>query len=107
MPCPFCHSLLTKYEAEFHIGYDCDNNDCIQDNMSRYHLVIFNGEVITKSIMYPGIYVQIDYKNHVTVISRLQACFLTDSIRIPRPLDFNHEEPDALLHKIKTIITFS
>ena len=112
MPCPFCNSLLSKYEYEAHAAFECEVPHCLNDDMPRYKMVFVNGCNVSQTIMFEqdNFYVQLDYANDKTIISRLQACVLTDTVIMPRVLDFNKYELDCLpklLNKIKTLMVFS
>lgn len=111
MPCPFCDSLLDKYEFEGHVAYECENKACMNDDMPRYKMVFIHGRKLSETVMFQeeGLYVQIDHTGR-TIISKLEACVLFDSITLPKALDFNKYEYDCLeklLNKIKMLMVFS
>jgi hypothetical protein len=112
MPCPFCDSLLDKYEFEGHSAYECENKACLNDDMPRYKMVFIHGRNLSETVMFEedGFYVQIDHAVNRTIISRLEACVLLDSITLPKALDFNKYEYDCLpklLSKVKMLMVFS
>lgn len=90
-----------------HEAYECEAKHCINDDMPRYKMTFVEGKIVSRVIMFPNLYVQIDYVNNVTIISRLEVCVLTNTVRIPRPLAFDPDNLPSLLEKVKTILTFS
>jgi hypothetical protein len=112
MPCPFCHSLLDKYEYEAHAAYECENKACLNDDMPRYKMVFINRCCVSETVMFQeeGLYIQLDHAVNRTVISKLEVCMLTDNVIIPKILEFNKYEHDALpklLSKVKMLMVFS
>lgn len=113
MKCPLCQSELISYsgpDPDNGTGYralECEAAQCLNDDMPRYKMMFENGALVTRTLQYEGVHVAIDYRNGVTVISKLIACFLTDSIRLPRVLDFDDKDPYALYTKVKTLMLFS
>jgi hypothetical protein len=107
--CPFCDGRLEIWHHDFHTIYACCNEGCVNDDMPRYQATYNNyPTVLTGYIfMLDKYYVQISYANQITVISRLEACMLFDTMQLPRALSIDFEDLDTFLNKIKTILTFS
>jgi hypothetical protein len=107
--CPFCSGRLNIWVHEFYTSYGCVDDNCVNDDMPRYQITYNNYPtfLIGYTFMLDKYYIQINYPNQITTISRLEACFLFDNIELPTALivDFNNLE--TLLNKIKTILTFS
>jgi hypothetical protein len=57
--------------------------------------------------MMENIYIQLDYTNNTTIISKLDSCFLFDSVRIPRLLHVPLKDPLSIMKKIRMLMTFS
>jgi hypothetical protein len=109
MKCPFCQSRLKVWPDIFRTSYGCDNPKCEQDAMPRY-IVGYNNYptyLVTRTLMIDDCYIQIDYRNKCTVISKLIGYILLDSVQIPRALDIDLKNPRSIMIKIHTLMTFS
>lgn len=86
------------------------DKDCINDDMPRYQVTYNNYPtfLISRVFMFEMVYyVIVNYRDNCTVISKLMACVLLDSIQIPRALEIDLSNPHAIMPKIKTLMTFS
>jgi hypothetical protein len=81
----------------------------MNDDMPRYQVAYNNYPtyLISRTFMIDIYYVQIDYKNNKTIVSRLYACFLLNSVEVPKALNFDRDNPQNILPKINTIMVFS
>lgn len=52
-------------------------------------------------------YVQVDFVNDVTIISQLQVIMLTNKVVIPKALDLNLNDLQAVYKKLQTLVMFS
>src|ERR1039458_3160574 len=107
MFCPLCHSRLKIMVQQLHTSYYCDATDCVVDGeMTRYDALYqkYPTKLISRTFIIDNTYIQIDYANNKTVISRLVTCFLFDSVEVPRALDVNLKNPYELLDKIRMLI---
>lgn len=110
MQCPFCRSKLIVRTQQLHTSYYCDAPDCVvSGDMARYEANYQNypTELISRALIIGNTNIQIDYVNNRTVISRLEACFLFDSVEVPRALEINLKNPYELLDKIRMLMIFS
>lgn|ERR1700722_3172831 len=109
MFCPFCRSRLKVHVFRFHTAIGCEATDCLVDEMSRYIMTYNNYPtyLISRVFIMNDSYIQVDYKNNITIISKLEACFLMDSIRLPGTLKINLKKPYDILPKIKLLMIFS
>lgn len=109
MKCPFCHSELVCSEGTFTMDSMCTAEGCINDDMPRI-ILKYNkatNDLIAGEFMLADLYVAVDYKQDYTVISKLEACVLFDSVQIPKALDIDLNNPNAILPKIRTLMIFS
>lgn len=110
MLCPFCHTKLEYRNRQLHTSYYCDAPHCVVNgDMTRYETNYQNypTKLISRTFIIDNTYIQIDYINNRTVISRLEACFLFDSVEVPRALEVNLKNPYELLDKIRMLMIFS
>lgn len=109
MQCPFCKQRLKIWPSEWHTNYGCDNPKCVQEDMPRYQVTYNNypTSLASRCFMMDNLYIRIDYPNNCTIISKLDSCFLFDSVQIPRALDISLKDPYSALKKIKMLMTFS
>lgn len=109
MICCFCSNRMRVYTHHFHLTLACVHKGCVVDDMSRYEITYNNYPtyLLSRNIILNNFYIQIDYRNNKTIISRLAACFLVDSIEIPKALSLDTKNPYDLLTKIKTLMVFS
>lgn len=107
--CPFCNDRLEIWHNDYCTMYSCTNIDCINDDMPRYKVIYNNYPTYLTGyvFMLDKYYIQIDYTNQITVISRLEGCMLFNSIQVAAPLSVDFDDLDAFLDKIKTILIFS
>jgi len=77
--------------------------------MPRYQIAYNNYPtyLISRTFMLGHYYIQIDYPNDKTTISKLEACFLFDTVELLRALPVDFKNPQALLDKISTLMVFS
>jgi hypothetical protein len=110
MKCPFCHSRLEVWPFQFHTTYGCVAEECVNDDMPRYQITYNNYPtfLISRVFMFnKDIYVVVNYRDNCTVISKLEACLLFDTVQIPRALDVDLKRPFDILPKIRTLMVFS
>jgi len=108
-PCPFCRSELEEFKDKFITTHACYDSTCINDDMPRYKEIYENTSesLIERYFMMGGYYIQVSYKNNWTVISRLEACLLFDSVQIPTALKIDLTNPLDILNKVKLFMIFS
>ena len=77
--------------------------------MPRYQITYSNypTKLIALTFMLDQYYVQIHYPTDKTVVSKLVACFLMDTIEIKKALPVDFHDLPAFLDKINTLLTFS
>ena len=95
---------------QLHTTYYCGATDCVvSGDMARYEANYQNypTKLVSRSFIIDNTYIQIDYVNNKTVISRLEACFLYDSVEVPRALEVNLKNPYELLDKVRVLMIFS
>lgn len=109
MICPFCRTRLTVFEYPSHTVQLCENHGCMNDDMTRYSVSYNNYPTFLQSriFMMDKFYIQIDYRNNKTIISKLEACFLFDSIQLPKAIVVDLKNPFKILPKIKILMMFS
>jgi phenolic acid decarboxylase len=109
MKCPFCNMRLQVWQHAFETIYACVENNCIVDDMPRYQIAYNNYPtyLLFKTFMLNNFYVQINYSDNETVISRLKACFLFDTIKLRRALSVDFNNLQDLIDKINTLLIFS
>ena len=109
MRCPFCYLKLDAYSYIIETSYCCDDNNCMRDDMSKYQLVYNNYPtyLVSKSFMIDKYYVQCNYKDNITIVSNLEACFLMNSIKFKQILKFDFNNKSDIINKLKTIMVFS
>src|SRR5574338_970545 len=108
MKCAFCKSRLEVWPFPFHTTYGCIAKDCVNGDMPRYQITYNNYPtfLISRVFMFgTNYYVIVNYRDKCTVISKLEACVLTSSFRIPRALDIDLHNPYNSLPKLKTLMT--
>lgn len=109
MKCPFCGSKLEVWTDVLHTVYGCAASGCVNDDMPRYMAKYNNYPtyLVSKTFMMDDLYIQVDYKQNYTIIHRLEACCLFDSVQIPRALDVSMKNPKDIIPKIRILMTFS
>lgn len=107
MNCPLCSAKLEEYNNVTCIAYECTDAKCLNDDMPRYKMTWVDGKIVTRTIQFDDIHVAIDYLNDTTIVSKLMACFLMNSIRFPKAIEWYDDEPAKTLEKIKLLLTFS
>ena len=110
MHCPLCHSKLEMRVQELSTAYYCDAPDCVVGgDMTRYEVSYqkYPTKLLSRVFIIDNTYIQISYTYNRTVVSRLEACFLFDTVEIPRALEVNLKNPYELLDKIRMLMMFS
>jgi hypothetical protein len=109
MKCPFCKARLQVWQEMFHTTYGCNQIGCVVDDMPRYQITFNNYPtyLLSKTFILDKYYIQIDYPNNKTTVSKLVACFLIDTIQLERCLAVNFNNPQDLINKINTLLIFS
>jgi hypothetical protein len=106
--CPFCCQELKVWNKLPYASAGCENPSCLVDDMPRYQITYAeDGEPTNEAFMLGQYYVQIGHLNQITVISRLEACFLMDSVQVNKVLDFDLFNPSASLSKLNLLMAFS
>lgn len=87
--------------------YSCINESCMVNNDFRRYRVNLDGygNMVYQEYSMDNLYVKVFPK--VTLIYRLEACFLHDEVRVPRALWLNHRNIPETLDKLRLMITFS
>ncbi len=93
----------------YHTTYGCDSVVCAVDDMPRYQISFNNYPtyLLSKTFMLDNFYVQINYYANETVISKLEACFLFDTVILPKALPVDFHKLQDFLNKINTLLIFS
>ncbi len=110
MRCAFCKSKLDVWPYPLHTTYGCMNKDCINDDMPRYQVTYNNYPtfLISRTFMFKDDWnIIVNYRDNCTIVSKLMACIIYDSVQIPRALDVDLSNPYSIIPKIKTLMTFS
>jgi hypothetical protein len=109
MRCPFCDGELRAWQEEQTITYGCAQIGCVKDDMPRYRATYYSHPIslISLTFMLDQYYIQIHYPTNRTVISKLVACFLTDTIQLEKALTVDFNDLASFLNKIQTLLTFS
>lgn len=109
MICPFCKNKLELYVYRYNSAYSCENKNCLNDDMTRFQVSYNNYPtfLLSMAFMLDNYYAQIDFVNKVTLISKLEAFFLFDTVQIPVILKFNYKFPEENLKRIKNLLVFT
>jgi hypothetical protein len=109
MKCPFCDGDLQLWPDMDSTTYGCAQIGCVEDDMPRYQVCYQNisNKLLSLTFMLDQYYIRIHYPTDRTVVSKLIACFLMDTIEIKRAMVVDFDNLPALLEKIKTFLTFS
>lgn len=107
MKCLLCNNRCTKYINKFNTTFLC--NDCTIDDMSKYMVTFSKSPVrlISRTLWLNEFYVQLDYINKCTVISKIVGCFLCDTVQINKLIPLDTTNPYSMTNKIKTFIILS
>jgi hypothetical protein len=113
--CPFCFSFLKKSIHDFHVGFHCDNVECMMSGeMPRYHenyekdYPLIQDYLIAKIFCLDDLfYIKIDFKRKQTVVYKFDIVLLVDPVIIDQVVDFNLEELDSVRKRVRMIATFS
>ena len=119
--CPFCSEdlrysdgaigRLGKVETEWD-HFFCDNTECMNDDMPRYQINYHKkskgyNSPLSVAFMIGIYYVQVDYKDNVTILSKLEGPLLLDSVTIPKALVFDMSALQIVENRVKTLLLFS
>lgn len=95
---------------ESYTTYYCDDESClIHSEMPRYIVKYQNNlhKPFYKIFCLNNLYVQVDFMNDKTLVSRLDLIFLLDDILIPKAINFDLSDQASTINKLKTIVNFS
>lgn len=100
---------MKRVDHHWHISYICWSDECVASDVSRYETQYnkYPTYLITRFLRLDDQYIQIDYRNNKTVISRIEACVLFDIVEVPRALELDIKNPYELLKKVRTLMVFS
>lgn len=109
MICPFCRSRLLRMEGNIFTSYSCRSKSCFMDDVSSYTISYFNypTRLNARSFRLDKYYIQINYDQNWTTVSKIEVCVLFGSITVQRALELDFKNTDKLLEKVKTLILFS
>lgn len=108
--CPFCKYPL--FESRGYIGYwkeyFCNNDICEISNMTSYMYALDEKyNMISLSFIIDQYHIDVYIDNNMTIISKLDYCFLVDPIQINSVVDFDMNDLVSVLSKVKTLVLFS
>ena len=77
--------------------------------MNKYSVTLFKNpiRICSRAMWLDNFYIQMDYINKHTIISKIEVCFLCDTVQINKLLPLNVDNPYEMLDKIKTLLLFS
>lgn len=104
-----CSAALTYEVSKTSTSYyctGCEEHD-VSGFVERWEPGYTLARLVTRNLRMEDFYIRLDYVNNTTVVSRIEACFLTDSVRISRLLSFDSANPQSLLHQVKFFMVFS
>ena len=111
MLCPFCKSELicTTTFIPGEDNYYCGDGECSIDDMARYHITYqsFNPDPISCAFALNDYYINVDYQNNTTTLSKLHIVILLDSITVEKAIHFDMTDLPGVLEKVKTLLLFS
>jgi hypothetical protein len=111
MICPLCRCKLTVIDLSknSYIMQACLETSCYKFRFPRYEVIYdrWPTTLNSRSIVLDNYYIELDYKNSNTTISKLEICFIADSVYIPYLLSFNVLQPKDLLKRINILLPFS
>lgn len=107
MYCILCNSKCIKSVYDTRIYFSCEN--CMENGMSKYLLGFLKGPIrlMTRTIWLNNLYIQIDYINKCTVLSKIDGCFLLDTVQINKLFPLDIKNPFDIVSKIKALLLFS
>jgi hypothetical protein len=109
MICLFCRlkCRVSKLAFSPFTAYICEN--CLVDDMSKYIVSYKNypTSLFTRTFIIDNYHISINYEYDTTTVSKLEYCFLTNQIIIPRAVAIDTKNPYSVLDKIKTLLIFS
>jgi hypothetical protein len=111
MLCPFCKSELicTTTFLPGEEFYYCNNGDCSIDDMARYQITYQSSDPnpISCAFALDDYYVNVNYRNNTTTLSKLYVVILLDSITVEKAIHFDMTDLPGVLEKVKTLLLFS
>jgi len=111
MDCPFCGQVMEKWIPRTHVApwtnYSCNDEGCRVDDMPRYQISIDYKGTMSYQFMIDNSYVSVDFEKNITMLSRLEACILLDTITLPRVIQFDMNDLVSVSEKVKTLLLFS
>lgn len=110
--CPMCRQqCLTYTGGDYFISYFCEA--CIEHDVSGFeeqwsnNVDGYSSSLYCRNFRMEGFWIQLNYRNDHTTISKLEACLLTDQVIIERVLHFDYANPRETLEKAKMFVVFS
>lgn len=109
MRCPFCFADLNSANSKTHEEFFCDNNECKSHKMPRFKATYtkYPYVLVYREFILGQFYVQQDFIEVQTVISKLNIIFLEDRISIPFIIPVDLEDPNKEEERIRNLLVFS
>jgi len=109
MNCPFCKIKLVINRSSEVTQYCCYNAACAFHDMTRYKCIYNNYHtyIIAKIFILNNLYININYENELTKISKLDSSIILDTVSIAGILKADLNNLDELNKKINLILLFS
>lgn len=110
MNCPFCKAEMTRHDYTTYYSYHCGIVECMaMGDMPKYVAVYHKSteQISCWELIAGDLHIKQNFDIKYTEISKLEACFLIDIIRVPCiiPVDLNNLE--ATINRIKRLMVFS
>lgn len=110
MNCPFCGLPMNEYGfSNLSVSYMCEDKRCMFHKMPRYKMRM-DGRTsfkLSEVIIMDPFYVEIDFLQKTTMISKLDVVMLSDTVKIAHALHLDLQNYSAALTKIRLLVTFS
>lgn len=111
--CPFCQSTMTKADYYTEVDhYFCKETYCMNDDMPRYQINYIKdsspeqSNMISCSFMIDDNYIQVDYENKRTTLSKLFACILMNTVYLNQSFYFDMTDLDEVSKNVRTLLLF-
>src|SRR5277367_5390897 len=110
MNCPFCDLPMNEYGfSNLTISRMCEDKTCMFHKMPRYKMRMDarTDFKLSETIIMDPFYIEIDFLQKTTMISKLDVVMLSDTVKIAHALYLDLQNYPATLTKIKLLVTFS
>jgi hypothetical protein len=108
--CPLCGLVMNEYNlSNLSTSHMCEDKSCMFHKMPRYKIRLDarTNLRLSEIIIMDPFYVEIDFLQKTTKISKLDVVMLSDTIYIAHALHLDLQNYSAALDKIRLLVTFS